>query len=86
MPGIFNNDETLRMETDSIAATKNTVGLFVLGHYESFASNTHPEHWVNPAATIRQLIKRQAKRTPAEVGAASDVLRVLRGSFHWVAQ
>ena len=84
MPGIFNGNERLRLETDSIVAGSRTLGVFVLGHSTAFGNNIHPEKWSDPAGTIRKLIRQQAEYTPDDVSAASDVIRITKEKFTWV--
>ena len=85
MPGIFNSDERLHLETDSVVAGSRTVGVFVLGHSTAFGNNIHPEKWTDPAGTIRKLIRQQAKLTPDDVSTASNVIRITKEEFTWVA-
>ncbi|HMC84211.1 MAG TPA: hypothetical protein VKI61_01740 [Chitinophagaceae bacterium] len=84
MPGIYNNDETLHFDTDSIVATRKTLGVFVLGHYGAFEKNMDPEKWVDPVTTIRMLIKKQSASTPEEVSAESDIISITKVKYEWI--
>ena len=83
MPGIYHGSDKLRLETDSIIATRGRVGVFVLGHDSALGNDLHPEAWVNPQQIIKSLILKQATATPAVVSTTSDLLTMRAGRMVW---